>query len=67
MLYDGIAWIDYDLFASNIRNLVNSTLDTVDSGSGNLDWKDVEVALHALYLFGEPASKGQSPNLNTSL
>lgn len=62
-LFDAVAWIDFDLFTSSVRQLVMSTLDSVDSGSSSLDWKDVEVALFALYMFGEPASKGQSREL----
>lgn len=58
MLFDAIAWIDFDLFSNSVRQLIVTTLDSVDSGSSNLDWKDVELALYVLYLYGEPASKG---------
>lgn len=58
MLFDAIAWIDFDLFSNSVRQLIVSTLDSVDSGSSNLDWKDVELALYVLYLYGEPAGKG---------
>lgn len=43
-----------------MRQLIVSTLDSVDSGTSNLDWKDVELALYVLYMYGEPAAKGAS-------
>lgn len=58
-LFDAVAWIDFDLFTNSVRQLILSTLDSVDSGNSSLDWKDVELALYVLYMYGEPAAKGE--------
>jgi exportin-T len=59
-LFDAIAWIDFGLFSGDIKNMLFTTLDSIDAGSGNLAWNDVELVLHVLYLYGEPAQKGQA-------
>lgn len=58
-LFDAIAWIDFTLFSGDIKDMLFRTLDGVDAGAaGSLAWNDVELVLHVLYLYGEPAQKG---------
>ena len=57
-IFDAVAAVDFDLFATDVKSLITRTLDSVDSGSSDLEWMDVEVALFVLYSYGEPAQKG---------
>lgn len=60
-IFDAVAWIDFGLFSGDIKDMLFRTLDSVDSGStGSLAWNDVELVLHVLYLYGEPAQKGEA-------
>lgn len=56
-IFDAVAAVDFDLFATDVKGLITRTLDSVDSGSSDLEWMDVEVALFVLYSYGEPAQK----------
>ncbi|KAF3902259.1 Exportin-T [Arthrobotrys entomopaga] len=54
-LQDALASTDIDLYCSAISVLVVNTLDRCRHGS--IDWRDLELALHQMFLFGEVAVK----------
>ncbi|EPS43840.1 hypothetical protein H072_2067 [Dactylellina haptotyla CBS 200.50] len=54
-LQDALASTDIDLYCSAISVLVVNTLDRCSQGP--IDWRDLELALHQMYLFGEVAVK----------
>ncbi|KAL1954493.1 hypothetical protein VTO42DRAFT_1104 [Malbranchea cinnamomea] len=50
-----IASIDEQLYMDAITDLVRTTFDNLRQSGGQLDWRDLELALHEMYLFGELA------------
>ncbi|KAL7748978.1 pre-tRNA nuclear export protein [Sorochytrium milnesiophthora] len=52
VFFDNIALIDQKLWSEYSSTAVMATLRQVESGA-NVQWNDVELALHILYLFGE--------------
>jgi len=54
--FDAILVLDEDLFTSYIRSAVISTLDNYHKNGNEIDWRELELALHVLYLFGERGS-----------
>ncbi|KAF3937224.1 Exportin-T [Dactylella cylindrospora] len=54
-LQDALASADIELYCSAISALVVNTLDRCNQGP--VDWRDLELALYQMYLFGEVAVK----------
>ncbi|KAK6361200.1 pre-tRNA nuclear export protein [Orbilia blumenaviensis] len=54
-LQDALASTDIDLYCSAISVLVVNTLDRCRHGA--VDWRDLELALYQMFLFGEVAVK----------
>lgn len=54
-LQDALASTDIELYCSAISVLVVNTLDRCRQGP--VDWRDLELALHQMFLFGEVAVK----------
>ncbi|RUO96313.1 armadillo-type protein [Jimgerdemannia flammicorona] len=55
---DAIAAIDDALYTSYVHSVVIGTFDAFEKLGAEVDWREAELALHVLYLFGE-ASRGQ--------
>lgn len=53
VLQQAIAAVDDILYVDAISNVVVGTLDKIQSEGGRLDWREVDLALHEMYLFGE--------------
>lgn len=52
MFLDSIQTLDNELVASTIHSVALSTLAAYENGA-NLQWPDVELAIHLVYLYGE--------------
>jgi exportin-T len=50
-----IAAIDQQLYMDMLSNLVASTFQTLDQRGSAMDWRDLDLALYEMYLFGELA------------
>ena len=53
VLQKAVAAVDEDMYIEKIRNVVVSTFDRFQSQNGQLDWRDLELAMHEMELFGE--------------
>ena len=53
VLQKAVAAVDENMYIEKIRNVVISTFDRFQSQNGQLDWRDLELALHEMELFGE--------------
>lgn len=54
-----IAAIDQNLYMDVLSNLVATTFQTLDQAGSHMDWRDLDLALHEMYLFGELALPNQ--------
>jgi exportin-T len=54
-LQKSIAAVDQNLYIEILSNLVANTFQTLDQQGPQLDWRDLDLALHELDLFGELA------------
>ena len=52
-----IAEVDESMYIEKIGNVVVSTFDKLQSQNGQLDWRELELAMHELDLFGDIAYK----------
>ncbi|OTB02266.1 hypothetical protein M426DRAFT_322844 [Hypoxylon sp. CI-4A] len=59
VLQKTIAVVDQNLYIEVLTNLVASTFQTVDERGSQMDWRDVDLALHEMFLFGELAMPNQ--------
>ena len=53
VLQKAVAAVDETMYIEKIRNVVVSTFDKFQSQTGQLDWRDLELAMHEMELFGE--------------
>lgn len=53
VLQKAVAAVDENMYIEKIRNVVVSTFDRFQSQKGQLDWRDLELAMHEMELFGE--------------
>jgi exportin-T len=54
-----IAAIDQKLYMDVLSNLLATTFQTLDQQGSQMDWRDLDLALHEMYLFGELALPNQ--------
>ena len=54
-----IAAIDQTLYMDSLSNLVATTFQTLDQQGSQMDWRDLDLALYEMYLFGELALPNQ--------
>lgn len=54
-----IATIDQPLYMETLSNLVATTFQTLDQQGSQMDWRDLDLALYEMYLFGELALPNQ--------
>ena len=57
VLQKAVAAVDEIMYIEKIRNVVVSTFDRFQSQNGQLDWRDLELAMHEMELFGELGHK----------
>ena len=53
VLQKAVAAVDENMYIERIRDVVVSTFDRFQSQNGQLDWRDLELAMHEMELFGE--------------
>jgi exportin-T len=58
-LQKSIAAIDQPLYMDMLSNLVATTFQTLDQQGSQMDWRDLDLALYEMYLFGELALPNQ--------
>lgn len=54
-----IAAINQSLYMDMLSNLVATTFQTLDQQGSQMDWRDLDLALYEMYLFGELALPNQ--------
>ncbi|KJR88662.1 exportin-T [Sporothrix schenckii 1099-18] len=52
-LQKSVAAVDQDLYIDVLSNLIANTFQSLDQQGANMDWRDLDLALHELDLFGE--------------
>lgn len=57
-LQQSIAASDENLYIDAVSALVHDTLDKVQSAPSQVNWRDLDLALHEVYLLGEMVAKG---------
>lgn len=55
VLQRSVSAVDEALYIEVLSNVVANTFQTLDQQQGQMDWRDVDLALHEMYLFGELA------------
>lgn len=53
LLQKTVAAVDASLYINVLSNLVASTFQTLAARGSSLDWRDLDLALYEMYLFGE--------------
>ena len=53
VLQKAVAAVDEPMYVEKIRTVVVSTFNRFQSQKGQLDWRDLELAMHEMELFGE--------------
>lgn len=55
ILQKSVAAVDQNLYIDFLSNLVGNMFSILDQQSSGMDWRDLDLALHEIYLFGELA------------
>lgn len=63
VLQKSVASVDEDLYIQVLSNLVGTTFQTLDQQGSHMDWRDLDLALHEMFLFGELAMPSQGLGL----
>ena len=53
VLQKSVAAVDETLYVEILSNVVGNTFQRLDQQGGQVDWRDLDLALHEMYLFGE--------------
>lgn len=53
VLQKSVAAVDEALYIEILSNVVGNTFQQLDQQGGQMDWRDLDLALHEMYLFGE--------------
>jgi exportin-T len=59
VLQQTITTIDEPYYIETLSRLVNGTFGRLSQGDQNLNWRELELALYEMYLFGELAMRNQ--------
>lgn len=59
ILQQAVAAIDESFYIETLSRIVNETFNRLSSGDQSLDWRDLDLALHEMFLFGELAMRNQ--------
>jgi len=57
VLQQAVAAVDENLCLEKFSNVVSTTFDRYRSRNGQLDWRDLDLAMHEMFLFGDLALK----------
>lgn len=55
-----VATVNEHIYMEAISELVGATFENLRQSGGQLDWRDLDLALHEMFLFGDIAVKGGS-------
>lgn len=53
ILQKNVAAVDENLYTDILSNVIAATFQKLDEQNGSMDWRDLDLALHEMYLFGE--------------
>ena len=53
VLQKSVAAVNQDLYIDVLSNVVGDTFQRLDQQEGQMDWRDLDLALHEMFLFGE--------------
>ncbi|EKD19150.1 putative Exportin-T [Drepanopeziza brunnea f. sp. 'multigermtubi' MB_m1] len=53
VLQKSVAAVDEALYVDILSNVIGNTFQNLDQQGGQMDWRDLDLALHEMYLFGE--------------
>ncbi|KAL5326795.1 hypothetical protein ACEPPN_004484 [Leptodophora sp. 'Broadleaf-Isolate-01'] len=53
VLQKSVAAVDEALYVEILSNVVGTTFQNLEQQGGQMDWRDLDLALHEMYLFGE--------------
>ena len=56
-LQKAVAEVDESMYIEKVKSVVVSTFDKLQNRNGQLDWRELELAMHELDLFGDVAYK----------
>ena len=59
VLQKSVAAVNQNLYIEVLSNLVANIFQSLDERGSQLDWRDLDLALHEMYLFGELAMPNQ--------
>lgn len=59
VLQKSVAAVNQSLYIDVLTNLIANTFQRLDEQGSQMDWRDLDLALHEIYLFGELAMPGQ--------
>ncbi|KAF2110054.1 Exportin-T [Lophiotrema nucula] len=59
VLQQTVAAIDESFYIETLSRVVGDTFNRLSSNDQNLNWRDLDLALHEMYLFGELAIRNQ--------
>lgn len=57
VLQQAVAAVDETLYIDTISTIVSTSLNKFQEQRGQVDWRDIDLAMHELFLFGELAVK----------
>ena len=57
VLQQAVAAVDETLYIDTISNIVDTSLENFQGRQGQVDWRDIDLAMHEMFLFGEFAVK----------
>jgi exportin-T len=57
VLQQAVAAVDESLYIDTISNVVAAAFERFQSAKGQMDWRDLDLALHEMFLFGQLAMK----------
>ncbi|ORY70065.1 armadillo-type protein [Pseudomassariella vexata] len=66
VLQKSVAAVDQNLYIEVVSNLVANTFQQLDEQGSQLDWRDLDLALHEMHLFGEIAMPSQGLGSKTN-
>ncbi len=50
-----VAAVDQNLYIETLTNVIGSTFQSIEQHGNQVNWRDIDLALHEMYLFGELA------------
>ena len=57
VLQQAVAAVDETLYIDTISSIVDTSLENFQGRRGQVDWRDIDLAMHEMFLFGELAVK----------